>query len=284
MRKLLLALVTAFAATAAAPAASGAQAAETYEQLVSDPSLTPDHAIVVRLYQAVFDRQGDPEGVRFWLDSFDSGDWTTRRIAGFFATSDEFVSTYGETDDVAFMTAVYTNVLGRAPDAEGGAYWTGQLAEGMSRAEMILLISNAPEFVDANLIPADNQAESGLRFDYGEIERVETVGDVTWIWFDRWTFATLQGTELTEEPRWEMATDWHGGGNVNPRQRRYPLASEATVLEIDPVDFVEACGDLDLPWAFVQTDIETLAGHASLASLTFNADGEVTLARDQRGC
>ncbi len=284
----------------AAPVA--AQEAETYEDIVADPSLTADDATVVRLYQAVFARQPDPGGLRFWLDTFDTGEWSTRRIAGFFATSDEFIALYGETDNQAFMTAVYSNVLGRAPDAEGGAFWTDQLDGGMSRAEMILLISNAPEFIDANLILADNQAEEGLRYDYGEIERVEVVGGVTWVWFDRWTFGiglddaggytTLQGVQHVVEPRWELATDWHGGGNMNPRQRRYPLSPSVSVLEIFPGAFDAVCGGetdtagfLESDAAtFFESDIATVAGHRRLSSLTFNPDGEATLVRDQGNC
>ncbi len=131
-----------------------------------------------------------------------------------------------------------------------------------------------------------NQAEAGLRFDYGGIVRYERVDGVAWIWFDRYTFGDLQGVELTEEPRWEMATDWHGGDNVNPRLRSYPLAPGARTLEIDPADFEAACADLNLPWDFIESDVPALLtnGTAPLASLSFDADHRVVLIRDQRGC
>lgn len=133
--------------------------------------------------------------------------------------------------------------------------------------------------------PMINQAEPELRFDYGEIVRYERVQGVGWIWFDRHSFGELQGPELGEEPRWEMATDWHGGGNVNPSLRAYPLAPEARTLEIDPADFKVACADLSLPWDFVDSDVPTLLAHDwHLASLTFDEDHRVVLIRDQRGC
>ena len=129
---------------------------ETYEDVISNPELTPDHSVVIRLYQAVFAREPDVGGLTYWLDQYDSGEWSTRRIANFFATGDEFVSLYGAgTTNEEFVNAVYPNVLGRAPDAEGGAFWTGYLAEGNSRAELILLISNAPEFIASNWLPSD---------------------------------------------------------------------------------------------------------------------------------
>ncbi len=129
---------------------------ETYEDIISNPELTPAHSVVIRFYQAVFARQPDVGGLSFWLDQFDSGEWSARRIAAFFVTADEFKMLYGaDTTNEEFVNAMYPNVLGRAPDTAGGAYWKGFLDQGNSRAEMILLISNAPEFIEDNWLPSD---------------------------------------------------------------------------------------------------------------------------------
>ncbi len=156
MRRLVVIVAALLATIVGAPSVAVSQTPdETYEQIINDPKLTREHSTVIRLYQAVLGRQPEPEGVRFWLDAFDSDDWTTRRIASFFATSDEFVGTYGDTDNEAFMNAIYTNVLGRSPDPDGGAFWLSQLNDGMERGEMVLLISNASEFIDAYPLPSD---------------------------------------------------------------------------------------------------------------------------------
>ncbi len=148
--------VLVIAITGAVTAPVPASAMQTYEDVISNPSLTPDHSVVIRLYQAVFARQPDVDGLTFWLDQFDSGDWSTRRIANFFVTGDEFKSLYGQdTTNAEFVGAMYPNVLGRQPDAEGASFWIGFLDQGNSRAELILLISNAPEFIDANWLPSD---------------------------------------------------------------------------------------------------------------------------------
>ncbi len=129
---------------------------QTYEDVISDPDLTPAHSIIIRLYQAVLGRQPDVGGLTFWLEQFDSGEWGTRRIAGFFATSEEFMSLYGEDiTNEEFVNAVYQNVLRRQPDADGRSFWIDFLDQGNSRAELILLISNAPEFIEANWLPSD---------------------------------------------------------------------------------------------------------------------------------
>ncbi|MGH1492124.1 MAG: hypothetical protein ACRBK7_22495 [Acidimicrobiales bacterium] len=129
-----------------------------------------------------------------------------------------------------------------------------------------------------------NQAEPELRFDYGEIDRFERVDGVDWIWFDRHGFGDQQGVELQVEPRYEMATDWHGGGNVNPKLRSYPLASNVNILELDPGDFVAGCADLSLDWDFIESDLASIKALDSLVSLTFNENNQVTLIRDQRAC
>ncbi len=157
--KTIAAFAIAATSVVAIPQVSSAQ---TYEDVIANPELTPEHSVVIRLYQAVFNRQPDVDGVVYWIEQYDSGEWSTRRIANFFATGDEFRSLYGDdTTDEEFVDAVYPNVLGRQPDAEGAAFWNGYLADGNGRAELILLISNAPEFIDANPLPSDDGPTDG---------------------------------------------------------------------------------------------------------------------------
>lgn len=112
--------------------------------------------------------------------------------------------------------------------------------------------------------PLINQVEPDLRFDYGEIIRYERVDGVDWVWFDHYSFGKRQGSELESEPRWEMATDWHGGSSLNARLRTYPLASEARTLEVDIG--LAACDDLNLTWDFIDSDISTLLANDSPTS------------------
>ena len=157
LKNLAVALIIAGLVAVPAPAGSTQAVAEpTYEQVIADPDLTPAHSVIIRLYQAVLGRQPDVSGLIFWLEAFDSGEWSTRRIAGFFATSDEFRSLYGEdTSNEDFVNTVYQNVLRRQPDADGATFWIGFLDQGNSRAELILLISNDTEFIEANWLPSD---------------------------------------------------------------------------------------------------------------------------------
>lgn len=136
--------------------------AESFAELIQESSLHRGHSTVLRLYWAVLDREPDVEGALFWLNGYNSGEWPIRRISGYFATSPEFVGKYGaELSNAEFVTVVYRNVLDRDPDVEGYGYWLGAVDGGMAREEMVLLISNAPEFVDSHVLPSDVRADTG---------------------------------------------------------------------------------------------------------------------------
>ena len=78
-----------------------------------------------------------------------------------FATSPEFGQAYGALDDEAFVDLVYANVLDRAPDAGGRAFWLDQLARGRTRGSLMALFSDSPEFVDVTGTVAPESATAG---------------------------------------------------------------------------------------------------------------------------
>ncbi|MGC9457622.1 MAG: DUF4214 domain-containing protein [Halothiobacillaceae bacterium] len=102
-------------------------------------------APVVRLYYAYFNRIPDQDGLIYWLDQQASGT-ALETISQIFATSQEFVGTYGNLSDTQFVNLVYQNVLGRTPDAEGLNYWVGQLQSGMSRGALMVGFSESAEY------------------------------------------------------------------------------------------------------------------------------------------
>ena len=103
-------------------------------------------APVARLYFAYFLRIPDYPGLNFWIGHYRAGN-SLESISGFFATSPEFASTYGALDNGQFVTLVYQNVLGRAPDAGGFAFWKGQLdGSQMTRGQVMLGFSESAEY------------------------------------------------------------------------------------------------------------------------------------------
>lgn len=102
--------------------------------------------MVYRLYQAAFDREPDLPGIGFWLDMLDNGGSLYDVAAGFHG-SDEFRNLYGAAPANAdLVTRYYQNVLQRAPDPAGHAWWLGLLDSGqMSAAQVLAGFSESAE-------------------------------------------------------------------------------------------------------------------------------------------
>jgi Domain of unknown function (DUF4214) len=98
-----------------------------------------------RLYAAALGRAPEAAGMGYWISMLDGGA-SLRDVAGGFMASPEFGLLVGaHADDTTFVTKLYNNVLHRAPEAEGLAYWKDMLAGGASRASVLVGFSESPE-------------------------------------------------------------------------------------------------------------------------------------------
>jgi len=83
-----------------------------------------------RVYKAAFNRdpmKGDKEGLGFWITQIDKG-MDLIEVSARFVDSNEFRSLYGTNPtNEQFLTKLYTNVLGRQPEASGYNWWLNQL-------------------------------------------------------------------------------------------------------------------------------------------------------------
>jgi hypothetical protein len=101
---------------------------------------------IIRLYFATFLRIPDYAGLAFWVNSYRGGT-SLAAIAEQFTLSQEFQNTYGSLNNTDFVTLLYNNVLGRAPDPGGLAFWVGQLnANALTRGDVLLAFSESTEF------------------------------------------------------------------------------------------------------------------------------------------
>lgn len=138
------------AATLSSYVALVGSGAMTLEQvrtaIIDDPYTTNNVDPVIRLYQAAFGRVPEAaSSIDFYADRLADGRMTPVTIAQSFAASPEFQLRYG-TDtapNAATITALYLNVLGRAPEAAGLQFY---LNSGMSTAQMLQAFSQSPEF------------------------------------------------------------------------------------------------------------------------------------------
>jgi hypothetical protein len=110
-------------------------------------------APVTRLYFAYFLRIPDYGGLTYWIGQFRGG-MSLEAISDYFALSGEFAGRYGALDNAQFVDRVYQNVLGRAPDAGGRAFWTSELDSGArTRGQVMLSFSESAEY--RNLIASE---------------------------------------------------------------------------------------------------------------------------------
>ncbi|NNF54282.1 MAG: tandem-95 repeat protein, partial [Acidimicrobiales bacterium] len=104
---------------------------------------------LVRIYSAMLGRLPDSKGFTYWSGQLEDG-MTVQQLIRYFGTSDEFLNTYGDRlvsdSDADWIEFVYTEILERPSDAKGRAYWTDQLAGGLSRADMVTFFAESSEY------------------------------------------------------------------------------------------------------------------------------------------
>ncbi len=99
-----------------------------------------------RLYQAAFARTPDKGGLGFWINALDQGQSLANAAQGFI-DSKEYRDAYGAaTSNRELVNKYYENILHRAPEAAGLAFWTGVLdSHGASVAQVLAAISESTE-------------------------------------------------------------------------------------------------------------------------------------------
>ncbi len=114
---------------------------------VTNLTSNEDH-LVYMLYQAAFNRMPDYSGFEYWAGQADAHQLTALQLADQFLAAPEFAANYGANpSNDAFVTALYGNVLGRAPDAAGLAYWEAQANAGMARDQLLVDFATSTENV-----------------------------------------------------------------------------------------------------------------------------------------
>ncbi|MCO8164195.1 DUF4214 domain-containing protein [Pseudomonas sp. 21LCFQ010] len=99
---------------------------------------------VYRLYQAAFDRKPDTGGLKYWVSKVDQGT-SMAEVALGFVQSNEFRQLNPSGDTPSMLNNYYKNVLHRAPDATGLAYWTNAAANGQSSHQILMAFAESNE-------------------------------------------------------------------------------------------------------------------------------------------
>ncbi len=131
---------------------------------------------VIAAYISVLGRDPDYSGYLYWTSLFRSGVLAPPScVAGVaanlticsqfamlnsFMNSSEFRTRFSSTDNTSFVRVVYQNVLGRAPDPDGLAFWVQGLNGGLPRSQMMQSFINSPEF----LRTFGNRIQAGMAY------------------------------------------------------------------------------------------------------------------------
>ena len=93
---------------------------------------------VQALYVGYLGRAADQAGLDFWTNAIANGTSTIESVALGFTLSQEYTSKYEGLSNEELAAAIYENVLGRAADADGLAFWVGELEKGVQTPETLL--------------------------------------------------------------------------------------------------------------------------------------------------
>lgn len=120
---------------------------------------------LVDLYIAYFNRAPDAMGLDFWGGQVSNGS-SFATLAASFANSPESAAAFPSTlSNSAFVTTVYTNVLGRNTDQTGLNFWVGQLQSGA--VIKAAFVKSVVETVLAEASGAPDQQYLGNKFTVG---------------------------------------------------------------------------------------------------------------------
>ncbi|CAN0249906.1 unnamed protein product, partial [Phaeothamnion confervicola] len=102
------------------------------------------------LYRAAFDRAPDAAGLGYWIRALERGQDYGAVVAASFIASEEFIRLNGaNTSNAEFVNLLYQNVLHRAGDAGGFAYWLDELNNGGARSNMLASFAISDENYNA---------------------------------------------------------------------------------------------------------------------------------------
>lgn len=93
---------------------------------------------VQELYVGYLGRAADKAGLDFWVKAIENGTSTLESVALGFTLSEEYKAQYNGLTTTQLVAKVYQNVLGRAADADGLAFWAGEVNKGVIKADTLV--------------------------------------------------------------------------------------------------------------------------------------------------
>ncbi|MEX0712439.1 MAG: peptidylprolyl isomerase [Pirellulales bacterium] len=95
----------------------------------------PREQLVQSFYQEFLNREGEEQGVTYWIDRLNGGE-PQEMIAAGFVNSPEYFRLHGSDND-AFLMAAYDQLADTVPDPPGMEFWRSTLDAGTERLAVI---------------------------------------------------------------------------------------------------------------------------------------------------
>ena len=111
---------------------------------------------VGRFYTLAMERDADQSGVDYWTAGLRRSEFNGASIAANFFFSDEMNAKH--ISDEKYIELLYQVMMGRPSDEGGKAYWLGNMADGMTKEQVLNGFITSPEFTG---ICADYGIDSG---------------------------------------------------------------------------------------------------------------------------
>lgn len=132
---------------------------------------------VSEIYIATLGYAPDDEGLQYWVGELDAGiGWTPLSVAESFFDQPLVQALYPEGQDLGvFVDALYRNLFGRAPDADGRAYWLAELQSGRVRRNQMIITLLDGGWANPDAAPDmarfSHRVQVGLAFAAAQAER-----------------------------------------------------------------------------------------------------------------
>ncbi|QTR44950.1 hypothetical protein J9253_13115 [Thiothrix litoralis] len=91
------------------------------------------------IYIAYYGRPADPEGLAYWAARLDGANGNLNEIISAFGNSDEATALYGSESVASRIDKIYMQLFGRPAEAEGLAFYEGEIAAGRKTTESAML-------------------------------------------------------------------------------------------------------------------------------------------------
>ncbi len=170
--------------------------------------LHSDEDTITLLYDTVFNRAPDAQGLAAWATELAKTGTELDDIAELFMQSQEFSVRYGQNlSDDDYIEALYENTLGRPSDDVGKAHWVGQLDSGVSRNGILTDFSESAEHVNQILSNGGSSTGSSNDHDRGE-HRNDGDDDGNELHSDEDTITLLYDTVFNRAPDAQGLAAW----------------------------------------------------------------------------